>query len=59
MVTSEVNPRCFDARRTGAYAGLVAQREAAGACPEELKPSLEWVRQFLAGFAVLRRRLQR
>jgi len=63
IVTSEIDPRQFDYKRTHGYATLPLQQGEAGAalsqCPEELKSSPAWVRLFLGKFSLLRKHLQR
>ena len=56
MVTSGVDPRRFDDRRTAYVRGDTGDLPP---CPPQLRPSLRWVRQLLDKFAALREALQR
>lgn len=59
VVTSEVDPRQFDARRSGTAYGAAAAGAGMPRCPQALSPSPAWLRDFLSRFAQLRRELQR
>lgn len=58
MVTSSIDPRQFDHKRTQGYKEPEG-KTALAECPEELKASPAWTKAFLEGFAALRQRLQK